>query len=80
VAAIGSVMYGAIKQAGYNEQFAIGTITTSGTLGILIPPSVVFIVYGVSAVESIGKLFMAGVIPGLMIGGMMMLATYILAR
>ena len=73
VAAIGSVMYGAIKSAGYNEQFAIGTITTSGTLGILIPPSVVFIVYGVSADQSIGKLFMAGVIPGLMIGGMMML-------
>ncbi|MFW3328779.1 TRAP transporter large permease, partial [Aliarcobacter butzleri] len=47
---------------------------------ILIPPSVVFIVYGVSADESIGKLFMAGVIPGLMIGGMMMIATYILAR
>ncbi|MDD2509435.1 TRAP transporter large permease subunit [Aliarcobacter skirrowii] len=80
VAAIGSVMYGAIKQAGYNEQFAIGTITTSGTLGILIPPSVVFIVYGVSADESIGKLFMAGVIPGLMIGGMMMLMTYLLAK
>lgn len=80
VAAIGSVMYGAIKSAGYNEQFAIGTITTSGTLGILIPPSVVFIVYGVSADQSIGKLFMAGVIPGLMIGGMMMLATYILAK
>ncbi|MDX4060675.1 TRAP transporter large permease subunit [Aliarcobacter skirrowii] len=80
VAAIGSVMYGAIKQAGYNEQFAIGTITTSGTLGILIPPSVVFIVYGVIAEQSIGKLFMAGVIPGLMIGGMMMIATYILAK
>ena len=80
VAAIGSVMYGAIKSAGYNEQFAIGTITTSGTLGILIPPSVVFIVYGVSADQSIGKLFMAGVIPGLMIGGMMMLAIYILAK
>jgi C4-dicarboxylate transporter DctM subunit len=80
VAAIGSVMYGAIKQAGYNEQFAIGTITTAGTLGILIPPSVVFIVYGVSADESIGKLFMAGVIPGLMIGGMMMLMTYLLAK
>ncbi|MDX4050682.1 TRAP transporter large permease subunit [Aliarcobacter skirrowii] len=80
VAAIGSVMYGAIKQAGYNEQFAIGTIATSGTLGILIPPSVVFIVYGVIAEQSIGKLFMAGVIPGLMIGGMMMIATYILAK
>ncbi|MBL3520505.1 TRAP transporter large permease subunit [Arcobacter lanthieri] len=79
VAAIGSVMYGAIKQAGYNNQFAIGTITTSGTLGILIPPSIVFIVYGVSAEQSIAKLFMAGVVPGLMLGAMMMIATYILA-
>ena len=80
VAAIGSVMYTAIKQAGYNEQFAIGTIATSGTLGILIPPSIVFIVYGVTADQSIGKLFMAGVIPGLMIGGIMMVATYFLAK
>ncbi len=80
VAAIGSVMYGAIKQAGYNEQFSIGTIATSGTLGILIPPSIVFIVYGVTADQSIGKLFMAGVIPGLMIGAMMMIATYFLAK
>ncbi len=80
VAAIGSVMYGAIRQAGYNEQFAIGTIATSGSLGILIPPSIVFIVYGVTADESIGKLFMAGVIPGLLIGGMMMIGTYILAK
>lgn len=80
VAAIGSVMYTAIKQAGYNEQFAIGTIATSGSLGILIPPSIVFIVYGVTADQSIGKLFMAGVIPGLAIGAMMMVATYILAK
>ncbi len=80
VAAIGSVMYGAIKQAGYNEQFAIGTIATSGTLGILIPPSIVFIVFGVTADQSIGRLFMAGVIPGLMIGAMMMIATYFLAK
>ena len=80
VAAIGSVMYAAIKQAGYNEQFAIGTIATSGSLGILIPPSIVFIVYGVTADESIGKLFMAGIIPGLMIGGMMMITTYVLAK
>jgi len=73
-------MYGAIKQAGYNEQFAIGTIATSGTLGILIPPSIVFIVFGVTADQSIGKLFMAGVVPGLMIGAMMMIATYVLAK
>lgn len=73
-------MYRAIKQAGYNEQFAIGTIATSGTLGILIPPSIVFIVFGVTADQSIGRLFMAGVVPGLMIGAMMMIATYFLAK
>lgn len=80
VVAIGSVMYGAIKEAGYPKEYAIGTIATSGSLGILIPPSIVFIVYGVTAEESIGKLFMAGVVPGIMIGLMLMLAAYIGAR
>lgn len=80
VVAIGSVMYGAIKEAGYPTKYAIGTIATSGSLGILIPPSIVMIVYGVTADESIGKLFMAGVIPGLMIGFMMMVVTYIGAK
>ncbi len=80
VVAIGSVMYGAIKEAGYSTKYAIGTIATSGTLGILIPPSLVMIVYGVTADESIGKLFMAGVIPGLLIGSMLMLVTYIGAK
>jgi len=77
VVAIGSVMYGAIKAEGYPTKYAIGTIATAGSLGILIPPSIVFIVYGVTAEQSIGKLFMAGVIPGLMIGFMMMVVTYI---
>lgn len=80
VVAIGSVMYGAIKSAGYPQSYAIGTIATAGSLGILIPPSIVFIVYGVTADESIGKLFMAGVIPGLMIGGMLMFVTYVGAK
>jgi C4-dicarboxylate transporter DctM subunit len=80
VVAIGSVMYGAIKQAGYPTKYAIGTIATAGSLGILIPPSIVFIVYGVTAEESIGELFMAGVVPGLMIGFMMMVVTYIGAK
>ena len=77
VVAIGSVMYGAIKEAGYPTKYAIGTIATAGSLGILIPPSIVFIVYGVTADQSIGKLFMAGVIPGLLIGFMLMVVTYI---
>lgn len=76
VVAIGSIMFVAIKDAGYPASYAVGGITTAGSLGILIPPSIVMIVYGVTAEESIGKLFMAGVIPGLMIGAMMMLQTY----
>ncbi len=80
VVAIGSVMYGAIKSAGYPKEYAIGTIATAGSLGILIPPSIVFIVYGVTADESIGKLFMAGVIPGLLIGFMLMGVTYLGAK
>ena len=80
VVAIGSVMYGAIKADGYPTKYAIGTIATAGSLGILIPPSIVFIVYGVTAEQSIGKLFMAGVVPGIMIGFMLMVVTYVGAK
>ncbi len=80
VAAIGSIMFGAITDAGYPKTYAIGTITTAGSLGILIPPSIVMIVYGVTADASIGKLFMAGIIPGLLIGFMLMAVTYIGAK
>jgi C4-dicarboxylate transporter DctM subunit len=80
VVAIGSIMFGAIVQAGYPRKYAVGTIATSGSLGILIPPSIVLIVYGVTAEVSIGKLFMAGVVPGIMIGIMLMAVTYIGAR
>jgi len=77
VVAIGSIMFGAIEQAGYPKRYAIGTVATAGSLGILIPPSIVLIVYGVTAEQSIGKLFMAGVVPGIMIGIMMMIVTYV---
>ncbi|MGM0518991.1 MAG: TRAP transporter large permease [Campylobacterota bacterium] len=80
VVAIGSIMFGAIMQAGYPKRYAVGTIATAGSLGILIPPSIVLIVYGVTAEVSIGKLFMAGVVPGIMLGVMMMVVTYIGAR
>jgi len=80
VVAIGSIMFGAIQEAGYPKKYAIGTVATAGSLGILIPPSIVMIVYGVTAEQSIGKLFMAGVIPGIMIGIMMMIITYIGAK
>ncbi len=77
VVAIGSIMFGAIVKAGYPVKYAVGTIATAGSLGILIPPSIVMIVYGVTAEVSIGKLFMAGVIPGIMLGCMMMFVTYV---
>jgi C4-dicarboxylate transporter DctM subunit len=80
VVAIGSIMFGAIQEAGYPKKYAIGTIATAGSLGILIPPSIVMIVYGVTAEVSIGKLFIAGIIPGIMIGLMMMAVTYIGAK
>ena len=80
VVAVGSVMFLAIKNAGYPKSYAVGAITSAGSLGILIPPSVVMIVYGVTAEVSIEKLFMAGIIPGLMIGTMMMLYAYIGAK
>jgi len=80
VVAIGSIMFGAIVQAGYPRKYAVGTIATAGSLGILIPPSIVLIVFGVTAEVSIGKLFMAGVVPGIMIGFMLMFVTYIGAR
>ena len=80
VVAIGSIMFGAIRSAGYPQSYAVGTVATAGSLGILIPPSIIMIVYGVTAEQSIGKLFMAGIIPGIIIGVMMMLVTYIGAR
>lgn len=80
VAAIGSLMFGAITAAGYPKTYAVGTITASGSLGILIPPSIVMIIYGVTAEVSIGKLFIAGIVPGLLIGGMLMVVTYIGAK
>ncbi len=80
VVAIGSVMFAALKQAGYPKSYSVGAITSAGSLGILIPPSVVMIVYGVTAEASIEKLFLAGVIPGVMVGGMMMLYAYFGAK
>jgi C4-dicarboxylate transporter DctM subunit len=80
VVAIGSIMFGAITKAGYPQKYAVGTVATAGSLGILIPPSIVLIVFGVTAEVSIGRLFMAGVIPGVMLGSMLMGVTYIGAR
>ena len=67
-------------KAGYSQPFAAGVICNAGTLGILIPPSIVMVVYGAATETSVGKLFMAGVIPGITLGLMLMAAIYVRAR
>ncbi len=67
VVAIGSIMLPAMLKAGYPQPFGVGVVASSGGLGILIPPSIVMVMYAVTTNSSIGALFMAGVIPGLML-------------
>lgn len=80
VAAIGSIMLPAMMKAGYPKRFAVGVITTSGSLGILIPPSIVMIIYAVSTSTSAGKLFVAGVVPGILLALVLMAVTFVTAK
>ena len=80
VVAIGSIIMPAMVRQGYPKGFGAGVITTSGALGILIPPSIVMVMYSVSTNTSVGKLFMAGVVPGLMLATLLGLTTWYLAR
>ena len=80
VVAIGSILLPAMIKQGYPKSFGAGVITTSGALGILIPPSIVMVMYSVSTNTSVGKLFVAGVIPGLLLAFLLGLTTWILAR
>lgn len=79
-AAIGSLMIPAMVEAGYNKRYAMGLVAASGTLGILIPPSIPLIVYGVVTETSIGKLFSAGILPGLFMAAVLIVYAIIHAR
>src|SRR5690348_12117682 len=72
-AAIGKMGIPEMRKRGYPDDVATGSICAGGTLGILIPPSITFILYGIATETSIGRLFLAGVLPGLMLTGMFML-------
>ncbi|MGR3814841.1 MAG: TRAP transporter large permease [Cognatishimia activa] len=80
VVAIGTIVIAAMRQAGYTKEFAAGVICNAGTLGILIPPSIVMVVYAAAVEVSVGRMFLAGVIPGILAGLMLMIAIYVMAR
>src|SRR6266436_10013321 len=74
-AAIGKMGIPEMRARGYPDEVATGSICAGGTLGILIPPSITFILYGIATETSIGRLFLAGVVPGLMLTGLFILWT-----
>lgn len=80
VVAIGSIVIAGMVQVGYSKDFAAGVIANAGTLGILIPPSIVMVVYASATDVSVGRMFLAGVIPGLMAGTMLMVTIYVIAK
>lgn len=65
--AVGTIMYPALLKEGYDKRFVLGALTSGGTLGIIIPPSIPLILYGIVTETSIADLFLAGIVPGLMI-------------
>ncbi len=80
VAAIGAIVIVGMTRVGYPEKFAAGVISTAGTLGILIPPSIVMLVYAAATEVSAARMFMAGIAPGILMGVFLMIAIYIYAR
>ncbi|CUH52964.1 TRAP transporter large permease [Shimia marina] len=80
VVAIGSIVIAGMRQVGYTKEFAAGVICNAGTLGILIPPSIVMVVYAAAVEVSVGRMFLAGVIPGLLAGLMLMVTIYVMAK
>jgi len=79
-ATIGSVSLPSFRDQGYSERLAVGSLAAGGTLGILIPPSISFILYGVLVEESIGRLYLAGFIPGFLLTAVFMVIIAVMAK
>ncbi|MGB9920306.1 MAG: TRAP transporter large permease [Moorellales bacterium] len=77
-ATLGRIALPEMKKYRYNQSFATGCVASGGTLGILIPPSTIFIIYGLLTEQSIGKLFVAGILPGLVLTGFFALTCYLI--
>lgn len=80
VAAIGGLLLPAMARAGYDKGYSVGVLASAGSLGIIIPPSIPMIIYAVSANVSITQMFLAGVIPGLLVGLALIITAYFKAR
>ncbi len=80
VVAIGTIVIAGMREVGYTKEFAAGVICNAGTLGILIPPSIVMVVYAAATDVSVGRMFLAGVFPGLIAGLMLMTGIFIWAK
>lgn len=79
-AAVGAIMIPAMVEAGYSKRYSMGLVAAAGTLGILIPPSIPLIIYGVVSEQSIGDLFTAGILPGIFLGSLLVISAIINAR
>ncbi|RUR30401.1 TRAP transporter large permease [Vreelandella andesensis] len=80
VAAIGGVMIPTMKKEGYSSSYAAAVNTSAGCLGVMIPPSIPLIIYGTTAGVSVGDLFIAGILPGIFVAGVLMFVSYVMAR
>lgn len=80
VAAIGSFMIPAMKAKNYGDGFAGGLSAAAGSMGVIIPPSIPFVLYGVVAGVSVGNMFLAGIIPGILIGVLLMIVSFVIAK
>ncbi|MFD1387202.1 TRAP transporter large permease [Oceanobacillus sp. FSL W7-1293] len=80
VAAIGGMVIPLMVQQGYDKKFATALIVCAGTIGVIIPPSIPMVIYGISASASIGSLFLSGIIPGLLVGALLIFYSYFYAK
>ncbi|MDD2206375.1 MAG: TRAP transporter large permease [Aminobacterium sp.] len=80
VAAIGTILIPAMVRRGYDKPFATAVQATAGTLGVMIPPSIPMIIYGVLTGVSIGALFMGGILPGILVGCSLMFVAWLISR
>ena len=80
VSAIGSFMIPAMKEKAYDQDFAAALAATAGSIGVIIPPSIPFVIYGVVSGASVGEMFISGIVPGILIGLSLMITSYFIAK